>query len=47
MAYIGFAPATKPLTANDLSDGIVTTATIADGAVISLKIADGMSFHQR
>ena len=40
MAYIGFAPATKPLTANDLVDGVLTTAKIADGAVTTVKIQD-------
>ena len=41
MAYIGFAPATTPLTANDIVDGVLTSAKIADGAVTTVKIADG------
>jgi len=41
MAYIGFAPANKPLTANDIPDAVLTPAKIADGAITSAKIADG------
>jgi len=40
MAYIGFAPTTKPLNSDDLQDGIVTEAKIATDAVTLTKIAN-------
>ena len=40
MAYIGTKPADKPLTAADITDGVITTAKIADGAVVNADIAN-------
>ena len=40
MAYIGKKPANVPLTASDITDGIITSAKIADGAVSTVDIAD-------
>ena len=39
MSYIGFAPTTKPLNSNDLSDGIVTEAKLGSNVVTETKIA--------
>jgi hypothetical protein len=41
MAYVGKAPATTALTADDLANGIVTSDKIATDAVVSSKISDG------
>tara|TARA_R110002096_G_scaffold108390_2_gene237147 strand:+ start:1597 stop:2256 length:660 start_codon:yes stop_codon:yes gene_type:complete len=41
MAYIGFAPVGKPLTSNDLVDGIVTEAKLGSLAVTAGKIGAG------
>jgi len=41
MAYIGFAPVGKPLTSNDLVDGIVTEAKLGPLAVTAGKIGAG------
>lgn len=38
MGFIGVQPATVPLTANDITDGIISTAKIADDAVGNTKL---------
>ena len=38
MGFIGVQPATVPLTANDITDGIISTAKIADDAVDNTKL---------
>jgi hypothetical protein len=40
MGYLGYKPADKPLTAADITDGVITTAKIADGAVVNADIAN-------
>ena len=41
MGFIGVQPATVPLTANDITDGIITTAKIADDAITAGKLPSG------
>ena len=38
MGYIGKQPASAALTADDITDGIISTAKIADDAVTSAKV---------
>ena len=38
MGFIGVQPATVPLTANDITDGIISTAKISDDAVDNTKL---------
>ena len=40
MSYIGKTPTPAPLTANDLSDGIITSAKISDGTVAQVDLID-------
>lgn len=40
MAYIGVKPADAALTADDITDGIISTAKIANSAISTAKIAD-------
>ena len=40
MGFIGVQPASVPLTASDIADGIVTSAKIADGTIATADIAD-------
>jgi hypothetical protein len=40
MGYLGYKPADKPLTAADITDGIITTTKIADSNITSAKITD-------
>ena len=47
MAYIGFAPVGKPLTSNDLVDGIVTEAKLGSLAVTAGKIGAGAAVNFR
>ena len=42
MPYIGQQPAPVPLTASDVTDGIITSAKIADGTITSGDIASGV-----
>jgi len=41
MAYVGKAPATTALTADDLADGIVSTPKLSSDSVTSAKVVDG------
>ena len=41
MAYVGKAPATTALTADDLADGIVSTPKLSNDSVTSVKVVDG------
>jgi len=41
MGYIGKTPTPAPLTASDITDGIITTDKLASNAVTSAKITDG------
>ena len=41
MGFIGVQPATVPLTANVITDGIISTAKIADDAITSAKLPQG------
>lgn len=41
MAYVGKAPAASVLTADDLTDGIVTTPKLSSDSVTSAKVVDG------
>lgn len=41
MGYVGKKPTAAPLTASDVTDGIITSAKIASNAVTSAKINDG------
>ena len=41
MAYIGKIPAAAPLTAADITDGVISTAKIADDAITLAKMASG------
>ncbi len=41
MPYIGQSPASKLLTASDITDGVISTAKLADSSVTSAKITDG------
>ena len=38
MAYIGKAPASSPITASDIADGIISTAKIANDAIDNTKL---------
>jgi hypothetical protein len=38
MGYLGFKPADKPLTAADITDGIITSAKIVDGTIVNADI---------
>jgi|TARA_R100000479_G_scaffold134330_1_gene71587 hypothetical protein len=40
MGFIGVQPASVPLTASDITDGIITSAKIADGTIATADIAD-------
>tara|TARA_R100001440_G_scaffold7963_1_gene15421 strand:+ start:233 stop:1447 length:1215 start_codon:yes stop_codon:yes gene_type:complete len=40
MAYIGKTPTPAPLTASDITDGIITSAKIADGTIATADIQD-------
>jgi hypothetical protein len=35
MGYLGYKPADKPLTAADITDGIITSAKIVDGTIVN------------
>jgi len=39
MSYIGKSPTPVPLTSEDITDGIISTADLDDGAVTNLKVA--------
>ena len=41
MAFIGVQPASAPLTASDITDGVVSTAKLGDDAVSLAKMASG------
>ncbi len=38
MGYLGYKPADKPLTAADITDGIITSAKIVDGTIVNADI---------
>jgi len=38
MPYIGYAPARKPLTSADITDGVITSASISDGTIVNADI---------
>jgi hypothetical protein len=40
MPYTGPEPARRPLSSDDITDGIVSTADLADSAVTTAKIGD-------
>lgn len=40
MPYIGQSPASKLLTASDITDGVISTAKLADSSVLTAKLAD-------
>jgi len=40
MPYIGYAPARKPLTSADITDGVITSASISDGTIVNADIAN-------
>ena len=40
MPYIGQSPASKLLTASDITDGVISTAKLADSSVSTAKLAD-------
>ena len=42
MGYIGKKPTPVPLTASDVTDGIITSAKIADGTITSSDLASGV-----
>lgn len=42
MGYIGKKPTPVPLTASDVTDGIITSAKIADGTIASADLATGV-----
>jgi len=39
MGYLGYKPADKPLTAADITDGIITSAKILDGTIVNADIS--------
>ena len=41
MSFIGAKPTAVPLTASDLTDGIITSAKITDGTIATADISDG------
>jgi hypothetical protein len=38
MVYLGYKPADKPITAADITDGIITSAKIVDGTIVNADI---------
>ena len=42
MSYIGYSPASKPLTAADITDSIITSAKITDGTITNTDIASSI-----
>jgi len=42
MGYLGYKPADKPLTAADITDGIITSAKILDGTITNTDVASSI-----